>query len=101
MTVRELWQRFRAEYVRKKSDKRSERTLEFYDHIWGHHLLPRIGASRLSEPGHAEAGGKEVGHHCPFTLSPWMRLLVLAAQVQMENPPQLENGRGRLLHFVT
>jgi hypothetical protein len=49
MTVRELWQRFRAEYVRKKSDKRSERTLEFYDYIWGHHLLPRIGASRLRE----------------------------------------------------
>jgi hypothetical protein len=49
MTVQELWQRFRVEYIRKKSNKRSERTLEFYDHIWGHHLLPRIGASSLRE----------------------------------------------------
>jgi hypothetical protein len=49
MTVQQLWQHFRAEYVRKKSAKRSTRTLEFYDSLWGLHLLPRLGSSRLKE----------------------------------------------------
>ena|GEM_PF-1305151 len=49
MTVEHLWQDFRAEYVRKKSTKRSARTLEFYDFLWRVHLLPRLGASRLKE----------------------------------------------------
>lgn len=47
MTVEQLWQHFRAEYLRKKSAKRSTRTLESYDYLWGLHLLPRVGSSRL------------------------------------------------------
>ena len=49
MTVQELWSQYRADYVRKKSMKRSPRTLEFYDFLWNAHILPLIGTERLME----------------------------------------------------
>ena len=49
MTVEELWSQYRAEYIRKKSVKRSRRTLEFYDSLWNVHILPLIGTDRLRE----------------------------------------------------
>jgi hypothetical protein len=48
-TVRELWEVRRAEFVRKRSAKRSPRTLEFYDYLWKSHLLPAIGDLRLRQ----------------------------------------------------
>lgn len=62
MTVQELWSQYRADYVRKKSAKRSHRTLEFYDFLWDVHLLPLIGTERLREVSisKAEALAEEV-----------------------------------------
>ena len=48
-TVRELWEIRRAEFLRKRSVKRSPRTLEFYDYLWNIHLLPALGDLRLRQ----------------------------------------------------
>jgi hypothetical protein len=72
MTVQQLWQLFRAEYIRKKSSKRSARTLAFYDCLWDLHLLPRIGANRLREVtiARVEEMTEEVTSHVR-TSRPW------------------------------
>ena len=48
-TVRDLWEVRRAEYVRKRSAKRSPRTLESYDYLWNTYLLPAFGDLRLRQ----------------------------------------------------
>lgn len=47
--VRAMWEEYRADYVRKKSSRRSPRTLEFYDYLWEMYLLPAFGDLRLRE----------------------------------------------------
>ncbi len=48
-TVRALWEVRRAEYIRKRSAKRSPRTLESYDYLWNTYLLPAFGDLRLRQ----------------------------------------------------
>jgi hypothetical protein len=48
-TVQEFWEDCRAEYVRKRSSKRSPRTLEFYDYLWNTYLLPAFGSRQLRQ----------------------------------------------------
>jgi hypothetical protein len=49
LTWTQGWERWRAEYVRRKGDKKSPRTLAWYDDIFERHVLPLYGHLSLRE----------------------------------------------------
>lgn len=48
-TIQQLWDDYRADYVRRRHHKRSPRTLEQYDDLWNCHLLPLFGELTLQQ----------------------------------------------------
>lgn len=49
LTWSQGWELWRADYVRRKRDKKSPRTLEWYDDIFNSHVLPLYGHLTLRE----------------------------------------------------